>query len=73
VEITSQNHNYCVDIESLKGQAILTHKNLYDGTEEGMRHTEYPVFSVQHHPEAGPGPNDSAHLFKKFREIITKT
>jgi len=73
VEITSQNHNYCVDIESLKGQAVLTHKNLYDGTEEGMRHTEYPVFSVQHHPEAGPGPNDSAHLFKKFREIITKT
>lgn len=72
VEITSQNHNYCVDVESLKGQAVLTHKNLYDGTEEGMRHTEYPIFSVQHHPEAGPGPNDSAHLFKKFRELITK-
>ncbi|MEW6585501.1 MAG: glutamine-hydrolyzing carbamoyl-phosphate synthase small subunit [Nitrospirota bacterium] len=70
VEITSQNHNYCVDIESVKGQAVLTHKNLYDGTEEGMRHVELPIFSVQHHPEAGPGPNDSAHLFKRFREMI---
>ena len=70
VEITSQNHNYCVDINSLKGQVKLTHKNLYDGTEEGMQHVELPVFSVQHHPEAGPGPNDSAHIFKRFREMI---
>lgn len=70
VEITSQNHNYCVDIESVKGQARLTHKNLYDGTEEGMQHMELPVFSVQHHPEAGPGPNDSVHLFKRFRTIM---
>jgi carbamoyl-phosphate synthase small subunit len=70
VEITSQNHNYCVDIESVKGQAVLTHRNLYDGTEEGMIHVELPIFSVQHHPEAGPGPNDSAHLFRKFRKMI---
>jgi len=70
VEITSQNHNYCVDIESMKGQTKLTHKNLYDGTEEGMEHTDLPVFSVQHHPEAGPGPNDSVHLFKRFRSLI---
>jgi carbamoyl-phosphate synthase small subunit len=70
VEITSQNHNYCVNIESLRGQARLTYKNLYDGTEEGMEHVEFPVFSVQHHPEAGPGPNDSAHLFKRFRDMI---
>ncbi len=70
VEITSQNHNYCVDIESIKGQARLTHKNLYDGTEEGMEHVELPIFSVQHHPEAGPGPNDSAHLFRRFRGMI---
>jgi carbamoyl-phosphate synthase small subunit len=70
VEITSQNHNYCVDIRSLGGQVKLTHTNLYDGTEEGMQHVELPVFSVQHHPEAGPGPNDSAHLFKRFRTMI---
>jgi carbamoyl-phosphate synthase small subunit len=70
VEITAQNHNYCVDINSLHGQVRLTHKNLYDGTEEGMQHVELPVFSVQHHPEAGPGPNDSAHIFKRFRKMI---
>jgi carbamoyl-phosphate synthase small subunit len=70
VEITSQNHNYCVDIKSLQGKVKLTHTNLYDGTEEGMSHVEYPVFSVQHHPEAGPGPNDSAHLFRRFRDVI---
>ena len=70
VEITSQNHNYCVDVKSLRGQVRLTHKNLYDGTEEGMQHVDYPLFSVQHHPEAGPGPNDSAHLFRRFREMI---
>ncbi|MBF0506067.1 MAG: glutamine-hydrolyzing carbamoyl-phosphate synthase small subunit [Nitrospirae bacterium] len=72
VEITSQNHNYCVDIHSVQGKAKLTHRNLYDGTEEGMRHVELPVMSIQHHPEAGPGPNDSVHLFKRFRELIEK-
>jgi carbamoyl-phosphate synthase small subunit len=70
VEITSQNHNYCVDIKSLYGQVRLTHRNLYDGTEEGMQHIELPVFSVQHHPEAGPGPHDSTHLFSRFRDVI---
>lgn len=72
VEITSQNHNYCVDIKSLGGQVRLTHTNLYDGTEEGMQHAELPLFSVQHHPEAGPGPNDSAHIFKRFREMMER-
>jgi carbamoyl-phosphate synthase small subunit len=70
VEITSQNHNFCVDIKELKGQVRLTHKNLYDGTEEGMRHVELPIFSVQYHPEAGPGPNDASYIFKRFREMI---
>ncbi len=70
VEITAQNHNYCVDIKSLKGKAKLTHKNLYDGTEEGMAHSELPVMSVQHHPEAGPGPGDSSHIFSRFREML---
>ena len=70
VEITSQNHNYCVDINSLGGKVKLTHRNLFDGSEEGMEHVELPIFSVQHHPEAGPGPNDSTHLFKRFREMM---
>ena len=70
VEITAQNHNYCVDMASLKGQVRLTQKNLYDGTEEGMLHLELPAFSVQYHPEAGPGPNDATHVFNKFREMM---
>lgn len=70
VEITSQNHNYCVDIKSLGGQVELTHKNLYDGTEEGMIHKELPIFSVQYHPEASPGPEDAQYIFRRFREMI---
>jgi carbamoyl-phosphate synthase small subunit len=70
VEITSQNHNYCVDFGSVSNCVELTHKNLFDGSEEGMRHVELPMFSVQYHPEAGPGPNDSVYLFNRFREMI---
>jgi carbamoyl-phosphate synthase small subunit len=72
VEITSQNHNYCVDMKSLEGEVELTHKNLYDGTEEGIRHRDIPLLSFQYHPEAGPGPNDSGYIFKSFREMIEK-
>ncbi|MBI4843677.1 MAG: glutamine-hydrolyzing carbamoyl-phosphate synthase small subunit [Nitrospirae bacterium] len=70
VEITSQNHNYCVDFKSLKGQMMLTHKNLYDGTEEGLMHKELPVMTSQYHPEAGPGPNDSGYIFSRFRKMV---
>ena len=72
VEITAQNHNYCVDIKSLKGQVELTHKNLYDGTEEGLIHRDMPIMSFQHHPEAGPGPNDSGYIFRRFRDMVEK-
>ncbi len=70
VEITSQNHNFCVGVSDIGPSVRLTHRNLYDGTEEGMAHVELPVFSVQYHPEAGPGPNDAAYLFKRFREMV---
>jgi len=72
VEITSQNHNYCVDMKSLEGVVELTHKNLYDGTEEGIKHRDIPLLSFQYHPEAGPGPNDSGYIFKSFRELIER-
>lgn len=72
VAITSQNHNYCVDIKSLDGQVELTHKNLYDGTEEGLIHRDMPIMTFQHHPEAGPGPNDSGYIFRRFREMVEK-
>ncbi|GBE38188.1 carbamoyl-phosphate synthase small chain [bacterium BMS3Bbin08] len=72
VEITSQNHNYCVDMESIRDKVELTHRNLYDGTEEGMRHKDVPLLSLQYHPEAGPGPNDSCYIFKRFRDMIDK-
>ncbi len=72
VEITAQNHNYCVDMNSLKGQMELTHRNLYDGTEEGMKHKDMPIISLQYHPEAGPGPNDSIYIFKRFKEMIDR-
>ncbi len=66
VEITSQNHGFAVDVESLVGKAVLTHINLNDHTVEGMRHDRLPIFSVQYHPEASPGPNDPSYLFDRF-------
>ena len=70
VEITSQNHNFCVDAESLEGVAEITHLNLNDNTNEGMRLKQHKAFSVQYHPEAGPGPHDSRYLFDQFAELM---
>jgi carbamoyl-phosphate synthase small subunit len=67
VEITSQNHGFAVDVDSMAGKAVLSHVSLNDKTVEGMRHGELPVFSVQYHPEASPGPNDANYLFDRFR------
>lgn len=70
VEITSQNHNFCVDAASLDGIADITHTNLNDLTNEGMSVRDSRAFSVQYHPEAGPGPHDSRYLFNEFRQLM---
>jgi carbamoyl-phosphate synthase small subunit len=72
VEITTQNHGFAVDSESLPPEIKVTHVNLYDGTVEGLRHTEKPVFCVQYHPEAAPGPHDADYLFKQFLEVMER-
>jgi carbamoyl-phosphate synthase small subunit len=73
VEITSQNHGFCVEGESLNpGEVVQTHINLSDTTSEGMAMKHKPVFSVQYHPEASPGPHDANYLFKQFREIVER-
>jgi carbamoyl-phosphate synthase small subunit len=72
VEITSQNHGFAVDLDSLGNTACLGHENLNDQTVEGIRHCDLPIFSVQHHPEASPGPHDSQYLFGRFVEMMEK-
>jgi len=74
VYITSQNHSFCVDIDSLPKKDIqLTHINLNDGTLEGLRHKKLPIFSVQFHPEAAPGPLDAEYLFAEFTRLMRKS
>jgi carbamoyl-phosphate synthase small subunit len=70
VEITSQNHNYCVEPESLGGRVRVTHSNLNDRTNEGIEVVDASAFSVQYHPEAGPGPHDSRYLFAEFERLM---
>ncbi len=70
VEITSQNHGYAVDADSLPPDVEITHVNLNDGTVEGMRHRVHPAFSVQYHPEASPGPHDARYLFVDFTRMM---
>jgi len=70
VEITSQNHGFAVDPASLPDDVQVTHMNLYDQTVEGLKHRKHPVFCVQYHPEASPGPHDADYLFDDFIELI---
>jgi carbamoyl-phosphate synthase small subunit len=70
VEITAQNHGFAVDPTSLPGGVRVSHTNLYDGTVEGLAVDGRPVFSVQYHPEASPGPHDVDYLFARFREAM---
>ncbi|MFT5192709.1 MAG: carbamoyl-phosphate synthase small subunit [Verrucomicrobiales bacterium] len=70
IAITSQNHGYAVDAESLPSNVEVTHINLNDDTVEGLRHTEMPIFSVQYHPEAAPGPHDAKYFFQEFANLI---
>jgi carbamoyl-phosphate synthase small subunit len=73
IEITSQNHNYAVDEGTAQRHGFaITHRNLFDGTVEGMRHDDLDLFSVQYHPEAAPGPHDSAYLWDEFLEPIAE-
>jgi carbamoyl-phosphate synthase small subunit len=73
VEITSQNHGFCVRPESLPAEAEVTHVSLFDGSNEGIRLKGRPVFSVQYHPEASPGPQDSHYLFRRFVDLMDGT
>jgi carbamoyl-phosphate synthase small subunit len=70
IEITAQNHGFAVDADSLPSDCEVTHLNLNDNTVEGLKHRSLPVYSVQYHPEAGPGPHDASHLFERFVKMM---
>ncbi|MFM8430987.1 MAG: glutamine amidotransferase-related protein, partial [Holophagaceae bacterium] len=70
IEITSQNHGFAVDDTSLPAEIEITHRHLSDNTVEGLRHKTLPIFSIQHHPEASPGPHDARHSFGKFKQLM---
>ena len=70
VHITSQNHGYAVDADSLPSEVEVSHVNLNDGTVEGLRHRSLPVMSIQYHSEASPGPRDNEYLFDSFLDMV---
>jgi carbamoyl-phosphate synthase small subunit len=70
IQITAQNHNYAVDEATLPDNVLVTHRNLNDGTVEGLRLSDRPVFCVQYHPEASPGPHDADLLFARFAKMV---
>jgi carbamoyl-phosphate synthase small subunit len=75
VAICAENHGYAVEAESLRraGEPVeITHVNLNDDTVEGLAHAERPLFSVQYHPEASPGPHDAGYFFGRFRELVSR-
>ncbi|MDA7579478.1 glutamine-hydrolyzing carbamoyl-phosphate synthase small subunit [Alphaproteobacteria bacterium] len=73
VEITSQNHGYMIDKDTLPECLEITHLSLFDGSIEGLRHKSFPIFSVQYHPEASPGPTESSYLFQEFLNLIAES